>query len=104
MRRWNLKVFLTNWLRRGSYVTPMRNEAMKQARIGRGIYRCANCEGEFKRGDIQVDHIHPVIDPKVGFLNWDTYIERLYCEARLLQILCKPCHRIKTDEENRKRL
>jgi len=85
-------------------MVPMRTEAMRKARIGRGLYQCGHCNGTFKREGIQVDHIDPVIDPKVGFVNWDMYIQRLYCDFTLLQVLCRSCHKIKTDNENRRRL
>ena len=43
-----------------------------------------------------VDHIDPVVDPKVGFVDWTTYIERMFVEEDGLQILCKECHDKKT--------
>lgn len=49
---------------------------------------------------IDIDHIEPVIDPNVGFIDWNTYMDRLFCEEDGLQALCKDCHKIKTKEEN----
>ena len=49
--------------------------------------------------NIVVDHINPIIDPAVGFISWDSFIEGLFCEAENLQALCKDCHKIKTKEE-----
>jgi 5-methylcytosine-specific restriction endonuclease McrA len=72
---------------------------MKLARIERNQYVCAACEGIFPHGDIQVDHIEPVV-ALTGFENFDVYIERLFCNIEGLQVLCRPCHKIKTDEEN----
>jgi hypothetical protein len=46
-----------------------------------------------------VDHIDPVIDPAVGFVSWDTVIERLFCEVEGFQVLCWACHHAKTNEE-----
>jgi len=46
-----------------------------------------------------VDHIKPVVDPAVGFTTWDDYIERMFCEADNLQVLCKACHDAKSEEE-----
>ena len=61
-------------------------------------YQCALCKEEFTQKDVQVDHKKPVV-PKTGFTTWDTYIKRLFCDVKNLQVLCKPCHKIKTKEE-----
>ncbi len=92
----NLRHFLTNKLRRISYQWPPRKEAIRKARIERGVYRCAICEGQFGPKEIQLDHKIPVIDEELGFINWDTYIERLFCDEDNFQVLCKPCHETKT--------
>ncbi len=57
---------------------------------------CAIC-GK-KAGKLLADHIEPVIEPRIGFEGWDIYIERMFNGK--LQALCKPCHSIKTKEEN----
>lgn len=62
-------------------------------------YQCAKCKCEFTSKDVEVDHIKPVIDPKKGFKSWDEYINRLFCTEDNLQVLCKPCHKIKTNKE-----
>jgi hypothetical protein len=48
---------------------------------------------------VQVDHINPVVDPAKGFINWDIYIDRIFCEVDKLQVLCRSCHKEKTAEE-----
>ena len=48
---------------------------------------------------VQVDHKSPVIDPEVGFISWDVYIDRMFCEKDNLQILCVDCHKEKTAQE-----
>jgi len=52
---------------------------------------------------VQIDHTDPVVDPATGFVNWDTYFDRLYCEVENLQVLCKPCHKDKTNVERKER-
>lgn len=57
-----------------------------------------------------VDHIDPVV-PITGFLktkgflgyDWDLVIRRLFCEIEGLQVLCKPCHKLKTADERSER-
>ena len=64
-------------------------------------YLCTVCQDWFMKKDIQVDHEIPVIDPILGFQNWDIFVERLFCDSDNLNILCKTCHKVKTDEEKR---
>lgn len=47
------------------------------------------------------DHVHPVVDPATGFVDWNTYIDRMFNGE--LQPLCKADHEKKTKEENRVR-
>lgn len=65
-------------------------------------YQCAHCKEWFKRADVEVDHIIPC-----GSLNSykdiPSFLERLTPESiEAFQVLCKPCHLIKTkkDREN----
>jgi hypothetical protein len=63
------------------------------------LHRCASCAQLFPKGDMRADHIAPVIDPEQGFVGWDSYIERMFCEAEGFQALCHPCHDRKTGSE-----
>ena len=100
----NLKSFLINTLRRASFRYPGRSEAMKAARIERGMYKCNMCGGTFRNKEIRVDHKFPVVDPTKGFETWDIYISRMFCAASDLQIICETCHDSKsfTEKELRK--
>lgn len=95
--------WLISQLRRTSYKWAERTKAKSRGRIERGIYRCNMCGGEFKAANIQLDHIVPVIDVSRGFVDWDTLINRLFCDAAGYQVLCRPCHTEKTNLENSKR-
>lgn len=97
----NLQHWLVQKIRRISYQFPARKEAIKNARVERGRYKCAGCGGIFKQGEFQLDHIEPVIDPHTGFVDWNTFIARLFCDVDGWQILCKEvCHKYKTSREN----
>jgi 5-methylcytosine-specific restriction endonuclease McrA len=96
----HLERFLFSGLRRLSRFYPPKNEALKLARIRPAIYQCNRCKKGFKREEVKVDHILPVIDPTVGFCDWNTYIKRLFCAAKELQVLCDGCHDLKTAAEN----
>ncbi len=102
-RKWVLQQFLISGLRRMSYKTPMRADALKNARVKRGKYKCAMCLQIFGKRQICVDHIQPVISTKKGFTTWDSYIKKLFCTPQGLQILCRKCHNIKSKGENKER-
>ena len=87
-------------LRRISVKYPTRSAAKSAARLERGVYLCAHCAELFSPREIHVDHIDPVIDPNVGFVDWNTYITRLFPKLSGFQVLCKACHKIKSDAED----
>lgn len=101
--------FVTSALRAASRRWPPKYAALKAALIGRkknkktGMlaqhYKCAMCSEQYVAVDVQVDHINPVVDPAKGFINWDIYIDRIFCEVDKLQVLCRSCHKEKTAEE-----
>lgn len=104
------KAFVTSTLRSGTRRWPPKYEVLADAKCGERqinpatgrlaqLYECKACKGKFSSRDIQIDHIKPVIDPKKGFVSWDVYIDRLFCEAKNLQALCKTCHKKKTVKE-----
>lgn len=87
-------------VRRASYRWVPRYKAKAAARIERGQYKCAACKGLFGPKQISLDHIKPVVDPHKGFIDWNNYIERLFCEEDGFQVLCKTCHSAKSKHEN----
>lgn len=101
--------FISSALRGATRRWPVKIMAKRRARVSRGWYVCEGCGEEVpatikndkgKRVDNSiVDHIHPIVDPAVGFTTWDEYIQRMFCEADQLQILCKKCHDKKSSEE-----
>lgn len=73
------------------------------ARVSRGVYLCAACGKHVGRKERQRDHIEPFIDVRKGFESWDTNLRRLFMEPGLGQIICKPCHKEKSKNENAER-
>jgi len=101
----HLRSWLIQKLRRISYQWPARKAALKAARVSRGKYECVMCkeagvEALYGPKDINVDHVEPVVSVEDGWVNYDTYINRLFCSDSNFQILCKPCHEIKSYLEN----
>lgn len=103
--------FIKSALRTASSRWPPKFEALKEAfagvkenkKTGRQAkhYKCNSCFGEFPSSEVQVDHIQPVIDPFKGFISWDEVIKRMFCSVSNFQVLCKPCHLIKSNAEKR---
>jgi 5-methylcytosine-specific restriction endonuclease McrA len=108
-----IKGFITSVLRAGARRWPPKFETLADACVGQKVnwktgrvakhYTCNACKQEFTSKDVEVDHISPVVDPSTGFVDWDTFIARLYCPKENLQVICKPCHKIKSKEERKKR-
>ncbi len=83
-------------LRRLWLYSEPRREALRLAKHpGRGNgYACAMCQGTTKKPE--VDH-RIACGPTPGSKNangatWDGFIERLFCSATGLRILCAECH------------
>lgn len=108
------RAFVISALRAYMKRFPPKWKALKAAMVGKKInkrtgrlaehYLCASCGGFFVARDVQVDHIDPVVSPEEGFQDWWTYFNRLYCEADNLQVLCKQCHKEKTNAERKERM
>lgn len=97
-----LKDWLLPQLRRIHYRWPNRQKATEMARVARGKYFCAACQGVFGPKEIQRDHIIPVQNIE-GWDGWEALIARLFCDVEGYQILCKPCHHAKSSKENKGR-
>lgn len=112
MKGWTegrIRAFITSTLRAGSRRWPPKYTVLNNSKTEKKVnektgriaqhYKCNKCKQEFTSKDVEVDHIKPVIDPKKGFQSWDEYISRLFCEEKNLQVLCKACHKIKSNKE-----
>jgi 5-methylcytosine-specific restriction endonuclease McrA len=67
-------------------------------------YCCSPCGQWTKSTAVAVDHISPVIDVQDGFVDWNEFISRLFCDASNLQVICDTCHNAKTQGERIARL
>ena len=103
--------FVTSTLRAGARRWQPKYTTLNNAKTEKKInektgrlaqhYRCTSCKGEFTAKDMEVDHINPAVDPAIGFISWDAFIDRLFCEAENLQAICKGCHKIKSSLERK---
>lgn len=104
-----MRAFITSTLRGGFRRYPPKYETLKEALWGKKVnpktgrmcihYTCKECNKEFPAKEVNVDHVQPVVDPEVGFENWDVFVKRLFCGKDNLQVLCSKCHDKKTKEE-----
>lgn len=60
-------------------------------------YQCADCEEWFKRTEVQADHIVPC-GPLKCWEDLEPFTRRLFVEKEGFRILCKGCHKIRTDQ------
>jgi 5-methylcytosine-specific restriction endonuclease McrA len=86
--------------------SPVRAEALQAAlaldnATGRSGYECAGC-GELKARDhVEIDHIASLPSPPGARGSdpqgdWGPFVNALFGPAAHLQVLCKPCHAVKT--------
>jgi len=110
-----MRSFVMSQLRGGRW--PVKFKAIDQAYVRDGInpktgrpcklHQCTHCNGEFPKGQMQADHIDPVVplDGKWGRktrwlgYNWNELLPRLFTELEGYQALCKGCHKTKSAEE-----
>jgi len=105
--------FIFSVIRGGMRRYPPKFMCLNKAKVGKQInkasgrmaqhYKCNKCKEAFPQKEVQVDHKKPVVDPKAGFVDWNTYIDRMFCEDKNFQVLCKSCHKIKTQKEKLRR-
>ena len=97
--------FITSALRSATRRWPPKYERVKDSftkikknrKTGRDAkhYCCSICKEEFPQREVQVDHIEPIGTCPT----WDEFIEKLFCEKDNLQVVCKPCHKLKSAKE-----
>ncbi len=105
------KSFIISALRGAHSKWGVKADVKKSARVSTGLYLCASCstvgpatlppdKGQSRRkNNAAVDHIDPVVNPKDGFIDWNTYINRMFLEEDGYQVLCWACHGVKTRDE-----
>ncbi len=82
----------------------VHKETKERARIRRGWSTCNLCKFETPASNINVDHIVP-FTPVEGFkslLDWGPALVRMFDPSNH-HVVCKPCHKVKTDAENKER-
>jgi len=73
----------------------------KKNAVQRQCQTCGQWVGSTK---LNVDHVNPVISVDDGFVDWNAFIDRLWCAKSNLHRICLVCHNIKTAAERIMRL
>lgn len=105
--------FITSAIRNASTRWGPKYLCIKRAFVSHGknpktgrmckLHKCAMCDELFPQSDMRADHINPVVDPTIGFVDWDTYIDRMFVEVEGFQALCQTCHHRKSQAERMQR-
>jgi len=108
------KNWIISLLRRGTLRFPNRTIALNNAKRGKKInkltgrlamhYECFKCKEHVTLSNTHVDHNPPVVCPKEGFVNFDTYIERMFAPVKVWRVSCKSCHAKITEKETKQRV
>lgn len=74
-------------------------DKVKDIRKHKAFFRCARCRQEYRRWNIEVDHIQPLSEikyPKEGYhYELAKYVLHMF-DPKNLQVLCRSCHAQKT--------
>lgn len=67
--------------------------------------RCKECKQPVPAYLAEVDHREPLVPLNMSFdeMSLDLIVDRLWCEESKLDVLCKPCHKVKSKSENAER-
>lgn len=66
-------------------------------------FKCETCTVNVTPLEFVVDHTEPVVNVETGFVDYNTYVKRLFCPINNLSGMCKTCHNAKSLLENRSR-
>jgi len=82
---------------------PKFNKDGSRAKKDSVQYQCAVCQKWISSTKVSVDHIEPVISIEEGFIDWNIFVQRLFCNILNLQTICDFCHQLKTNSERKMR-
>lgn len=99
MKAFSLYSYLISYLRRAFRDSPVKTKALGDSRVNRGEYECSVCGYIFQASEVQVDHTDPVVSLTGWDGDWGALIARLF-DPKNLTVMCKSCHRKKTNMEN----
>lgn len=94
--------FVRSALRKAWLRWPPRYAALNAAESGIGKlrrWRCAICDGDFLKKDVEVDHFPVACGSLKDYDDLPRFVKTLYCEADNLRVVCKTCHKAHTKQQ-----
>lgn len=96
--RAKLRNAFTRWPPKYEVLTDARRKYTGKSKQQKWEFRCNICKDWYKQADVEVDHI-VACGPLKTWEDLPVFAERLFCSKEGLQVVCKTCHRTKTNEE-----
>lgn len=106
------KNFIVSALRRASSRWAPKFNCIKDCYVGKGVnpatghpcklHACPQCGELVPQNMMRSDHVIPVVGPE-GFIDFNTFIARLFVEADGYNALCLDCSNRVTKHENKQR-
>jgi 5-methylcytosine-specific restriction endonuclease McrA len=86
----------------------IKDKAVVKGKFGtRGgkIVRCEICGVEIPQYKSEIDHIEPITPVMLAqkVMSFSMLYERTFCDDKNLQVICRGCHKAKSDKENAER-
>jgi len=70
-----------------------RKKALEKASACRGQKICASCQHSYPTKEVEVHHKTRVVSKRKGFEGWGKLVDRMFCKANKLVVLCRKCHK-----------
>ena len=93
---------IMRWMRQAFKWSGLITECKAKHRLKRGVYECGYCGDELGAKDFQIDHENPCValdENHITGYNYTGIVKRMF-DSNNLVLTCKPCHRVKTGQEN----
>ena len=85
-------------LRKASLYWKPINECRKLSKVAPKQYRCSLCSSIVDK--VHIDHINPIMPLDALKIDYNVFVNNLFCDIDNLQALCNECLDKKTKEEN----
>lgn len=92
----HLRLMSRRWPPRKQVLLTNRREYRGKSKQQKWEYQCQKCGQWYQAKEINVDHVTPA-GQLLSYDDIGPFVERLLCEADGLQVLCKTCHKRKTN-------
>lgn len=93
------KLYRFQWVPAKMALERARRRYVGPNKLQKWEFRCAKCGAFFLRKDVELDHLVPCGSLRCA-ADIGPFLERLHAESPdSYQVICKPCHLIKTGEE-----